>query len=274
MKSNIVKYFIKAKILVPLTVLVFMGVFWRDAFFSSDIARFPTQEEEDKTFFTDCHNWYDPGCHSDRMIHKCSDQERYQIENAHFDSINKIDGFISDIDHVLEYNSRDHWKNDTERQLLKAKRVLECSKRKMHQLVEYSCYVGPIAMVLTSGHPIAYVVFLGDIIHFGDKFFKRRKLFQTLAVVHEVTHLCGTWDAGYFWYEPPKNIDLELDDIKKMIQSNLLKTILTPTRFIESGIMNSGKWHTIASTYDFWVRCGFCIPEVDCHSTYSACSQL
>ena len=195
---------------------------------------------------------------SERIL-QCSDYQAQKIRFVHLDAIEMIDDLMSSIDYALEHGHRTNWKANTQKRLMKAKRVLECSKEKMRTSITYSCRC-PLFMPDTA----ATVLFSSESIALCDGYWKIEMCMPMEdyagVFIHEATHLCGTGDAAYFGYQNyPQDSSVNIGTV--MMYFHKIGAFL---HGYNQAIWASGKWYSIADTYYYWVNYGFCIPEVDC----------
>ena len=193
---------------------------------------------------------------SERIL-QCSDYQAQKIGFVHLDAIDMIDDLMSSIDYALEHGRRTNGKANTQKRLMKAKRVLECSKEKMRTSINYSCDCPSIMPDDT----VATILFSNESIALCDFYWKVIAMEDSVGIfIHEATHLCGTGDEAYFEYS-----DYPQDS---RVGISTVMTFFYKIRALLSGykqaIWANGRWYAIADTYRYWVNYGFCIPEVDC----------
>ena len=108
--------------------------------------------------------------------------------------------------------------------------VLACAKRRA-AYIKHQCY--------TDDDYVAKTTFLvGNTVMFSDLYFKESyrygSLHSTAVYLHELAHLCGTFDSLDFESNNPPRDSLVIG------------------------------WESNAETYEYWVKYGFCIPEINC----------
>lgn len=124
--------------------------------------------------------------------------------------------------------SIDHFMNllrqSNDQQAPNAEKVLQCSRRVLEKGLTYYC--GKLKKDVAMTYPV-----FGQIVYIDIERFHNRSIDVRQAIIlHEATHKCGTSDASYFDIDkPPKN-----------------------GRFFG--------WSSVASTYNYWMYRGFCIP--------------
>ncbi|MCY4523102.1 MAG: hypothetical protein OXB84_00030 [Halobacteriovoraceae bacterium] len=202
---------------------------------------------------------------STRISGRCDEYQAETIKNIHYKAINKIEFLISRTNLEINYGLWENWRDHTKARLIKAKRVLECGKDMMTYNIKYICgdcfWWGPLAKVHSWD-------FSHNTIRICEHGLYGSNEHKIALFIHEATHHCGTGDADYFYEDnPPGDSDFNNHPGRKLFKlyhQNMITIFGGHLAAIRGRIWASGKWHTIADTYYYWARHGFCIPEVDC----------
>lgn len=168
----------------------------------------------------------------------CTEEQEEKIMDLEYLAQRQIGLLQLSIKSTLENGDRSEWQHDTEKRLQLAYKVIFCSKLFLKQ-VAYDCkQTGPC---LTNPTSMAWTKIRSrQPVTLCDRFWKRSRwswhyqpIHQASILVHEATHKCGTNDADYFHYTAPSD-------------------------------QKGRPWHSIASTYEYWILNGLCIPDVNC----------
>jgi hypothetical protein len=110
-----------------------------------------------------------------------------------------------------------------------SEKILSCAMDRLEAGFDYDC--------AATKNGAETLPFIGNTILLNEFYFYYPTLFQIGVLLHEATHKCGTNDAHYLLHgEEP----------------------IAPHNAWYCS------WANVASTYDYWVIKGFCLPEIDC----------
>lgn len=121
------------------------------------------------------------------------------------------------------------YKGKTQRKLKRAARVVKCAIRKLPK-TKYKCSKKSKPGVVASTLPV-----VGKTVALYDGFWNSSYAYKVSTLIHEATHKCATSDGNYNYQAGGKPSSSPLFG-----------------------------WQNIASTYDYWIMKGFCVPEDDC----------
>lgn len=174
-------------------------------------------------------------------LYNCRNEEDVDLRNTVASAKLQVASLIRSIDDRLDKDPR----LDIERspgtfsyriRLNMAKNFLNCASKKLDSL-DYECHEGSRCnRELVDGDRVAWtdLILFARTIHLCESYWHMVQSEKVGALIHEATHACGTNDAAYFTaINPPRN----------------------------QGIFG---WQGIASTYNYWISNGFCIPGMDC----------
>lgn len=156
----------------------------------------------------------------------CSISRINRILDMSEESILEANLLLSKIENRISEN---RYKKKTQRRLKRAAKVVKCALRKLPK-TKYKCSKKSKPGKVASTLPV-----VGKTVALYDGFWNSSYSYKVSTLIHEATHKCATSDGNYNYQQGGKPSSSPLFG-----------------------------WQNIASTYDYWIMKGFCVPGDDC----------